>query len=396
MLKISRDLKLLITIRGLRTVSDLFLGTFFVSFIMHNSLSGITSVSMYKLFEYVAICSGFLLMANWFKKINKVYFMALGILPKIALLLFIMFAGSGVIDSLILTGLFFGFSTAAYCLPANTLTSEYATTDIIGRYNGISTSVSYIVKVIAPVILGFFIDVGSFSQVAPVLLFFSVIELACVLMLTPSRPESNPNLDVRGFICCVRRCPDISRLFLVEVFFTFGLEALRTVVSMYIVYLFFTDLNLGILTTIFSLCSIITSFLFSRYGRQSNYSYIMFVSMMFILLVMSLFVFHTTQMTFILYNFMCSTAIVLLDLITSTYVLKMSHNKHICDNFKVEYFTAREVVLFIGRWAAFVGLMYVGVFGGYPWLRWYMVVLIMSLIVSCVMAMRLSHRLPGR
>ena len=111
---------------------------------------------------------------------------------------------------------------------------------------------------------------------------------------------------------------------------------------------------------------------------------------------MSLLVFHNTQMTFILYNFMCSTAIVLLDLITSTYVLKMSHNKHICDNFKVEYFTAREVVLFIGRWAAFVGLMYVGVFGGYPWLRWYMVVLIMSLIVSCVMAMRLSHRLPGR
>ena len=74
----SRDLKLLIVIRGLRTVTDLFLGTFFVSFIMHNSVSEIVSVSTYKLFEYVAICLGFLLMANFFKKINKVYFMTLG------------------------------------------------------------------------------------------------------------------------------------------------------------------------------------------------------------------------------------------------------------------------------------------------------------------------------
>ncbi len=388
----SRDLKLLIAIRGLRTVTDLFLGTFFVSFIMHNSVSEIVSVSTYKLFEYVAICLGFLLMANFFKKINKVYFMALGVLPKIALLLFIMFAGRGVIDSLILTGIFFGFSTAAYCLPSNTLTSEYATPDILGRYFGISTSVSYLVKIIAPVVLGFFIDFGSFVQVAPVLLLFSVAELLCVLKLSPSKPETNPRLDIRGFIGCIRRCPDITKLFSIEMFLTFGIEASKTVVSMYIIYLFHTDLNLGILTTVFSLCSVGVSYIFGRYGRFHHYPYIMLSCMIIILLVMSLFVFHTTPLTFVLYNFMCSTALVLIELITGTYVVKMSYNRHLCDRFKVEYFTSREVVLFIGRWVAFVGLMYVGVFGGYPWLRWYLVLLTVSLMTACIMAMRFANR----
>lgn len=95
--KLSRDFKLLITFSALRNISDLFLGTFLVSFIMHLSASQIVSVSMYKLFEYAATCAGFFLFAQWCKRYNKVAVFALNLIPKIMLLVAIIMLGDGVV-----------------------------------------------------------------------------------------------------------------------------------------------------------------------------------------------------------------------------------------------------------------------------------------------------------
>ena len=84
--KLSRDLRLLLIFSALRNVTDLFLGTFLISFLMQNSLNEILSVSTYKLFEYAATCAGFFIFAHWCKRYNKVAVFALNQVPKIALL----------------------------------------------------------------------------------------------------------------------------------------------------------------------------------------------------------------------------------------------------------------------------------------------------------------------
>lgn len=70
--KLSRDLRLLIIFSALRNITDLFLGTFLVSFIMRLSASEIIAVSTYRLFEYTATCAGFFIFAHWCKRYNKV------------------------------------------------------------------------------------------------------------------------------------------------------------------------------------------------------------------------------------------------------------------------------------------------------------------------------------
>ena len=97
------------------------------------------------------------------------------------------------------------------------------------------------------------------------------------------------------------------------------------------------------------------------------------------LITMSLFVYKTTALTFLLYNFIYATAIIFMDQIDNVVIYRMSQSRCVTNNTRIEYFVFRDFSLFIGRWIGCVTLMYIGVFGGYAWLRWYLIVVSIAL-----------------
>ena len=387
--KLSRDLRLLLVFSALRNVTDLFLGTFLISFIMRISPTEILSVSMYKLFEYAATCAGFFMFAHWCKHYNKVSVFALNQIPKIALLLAIILLGDNVAEYVVPLGLLYGIGAAMYHLPMNLMVGEKSTRDTVGLYMGAKTATNYTVKVVVPVILGFFIDTGSYTSVAYVLLGLSVLELFLMAFLSPSRHRTRRPLDFGGFFRCMMRFPVIRTLFAMEIMRGFGMGLLASVITMYTVFMFKTDLNLGIFTTLFSLFSILTSWLLGRFGRPRHYPYIILLAMFISAMGISLFVWRTTPITFLGYNLVYATAIVILDQLCAVNMFKLSNSKCITANHKIEYFVFRDFALFIGRWVGYVGLMYIGIFGGYAWLRWYLVVITLSIMVAGWMTMRM-------
>ncbi|MBE6456653.1 MAG: MFS transporter [Alphaproteobacteria bacterium] len=393
---LSRDLRLLIVFSALRNITDLFLGTFLVSFIMHLSASEIIAVSTYKLFEYAATCAGFFLLAHWCKRYNKVSVFALNLIPKIALLASIMFLGDRVVDFLIPLGMLYGFGAAMYHLPMNTMVGEKGTPAVMNQFIGTKNTVIYITKVVAPIVLGFFIDMGTYTNVAYVLFFLSLVELGLTFFLTPSRHRSHRPVDFVGFFRCMMRFPVIREMFAMEVLRGFGVGLLGTVITMYTVYMFQTDLNLGIFTTIFAVFSIITSWAFGRWGRRRYYPYILSVAMLLTLVAISIFVYRTTPITFLFYNLVYATAMILMDQICSVGMFNLSRSRCVTANHRVEYFVFRDFALFLGRWIGYVGLMYIGVFGGYAWLRWYLVVITLAILLSSLAAWQLTHHVRGR
>ncbi len=394
--KLSRDFKLLITFSALRNISDLFLGTFLVSFIMHLSASQIVSVSMYKLFEYAATCAGFFLFAQWCKRYNKVAVFALNLIPKIMLLVAIIMLGDRVVDWVIPLGLLYGIGAAMYHLPMNSMVGEKIASNMMNRYIGAKNTVIYIVKILTPVLLGIFIDTGSYVDMAYVMLGLTVVELGLCFGLSSSRHKIRRPIDFVGFFRCMMRFPVIRTMFRMEVLRGFGVGLLGTVITMYTVYMFHTDLNLGIFTTIFAIFSIITSWAFGRWGRRKLYPYMLVVAMIVVLAAMSIFVWNTTPATFLLYNFVYATAIVLMEQISSVTILNLSKSKCVTANHRIEYFVFRDFALFLGRWVGFVGLMYIGVFGGYAWLRWYLVAITATILVAGAMAATMSRHIRGR
>lgn len=394
---IFRDLKLMIGFSALRNISDLFMGTFFLSFVMHSVANEILAVSMYKLFEYVATMLGFVLIANLCKKYDKVSVFGMNLVLKAVLLLLIIFLGDAAADFIVPLGLLYGFGAALYHLPMHTMVGEKVASSSMARYMGVKNAVNFMAKVFMPVVLGIFITVSSYTQMAYALLFLTGIEVFMVMGLTRSRHRAKTAVDFRGFARCVMRFPIIKQLFLIEVLRGFSTSgALGTVITMYTVFMFHTDMNLGIFTTIFSFCSIITSFVFSRFAKRNSFPRIILACTLTSIAAMSLFLVNTTPYTFLIYNFIYATAIATMVLICDINVYNLSQSRCVKNNHKIEYFVFRDGALFLGRWISYVILMYIGIFGDASWLRYYLAVVTVAILFAGLIAGRVSSHIRMR
>jgi len=391
--KLSRDLRLMILFGALRTISDLFLNTFFVSFIMQIATNEIVSVGLYNLFHYVAICAAFFLFANMVKRHNKVAVLRLNLVPKILLLIMIICLGDRVAEYMIPLGILYGISAGLYHLPMNAMLSEKATSAMLSRYTGENAATKHLVKIIAPLVLGSLITIGSYVEMAWALLAVVVAELVATFFVSSSRHRSKRPVDFAGFFKCMMRFPVIRKVFFQEILRGFSISgALGTVITMYTVYMFHTDMNLGIYTTICAICTILVCWCMGRYVRPAKYRQILYLAIPVISVTMGAFVWKTTPLMFIVYSFMNATVIQAVDQICSVHAHKLSKSRCVTVDYRVEYFVFRDTALFIGRWAAYVGLLYIGIFGGYEWLRWYLALITLTIIGAGIIAARLSHR----
>ncbi|MCM1294084.1 MAG: MFS transporter [Muribaculaceae bacterium] len=395
--KLLRDLHLMVAFAAFRNISDLFLGTFFVSFVMHLAANEILSVSVYKFFEYLATVAGFYIFAHWCKRFGKKTVFTLNLLPKAAVLLLIIFAGDTAPNHIIALGIMYGISASMYHLPMHLMVQEKVSPDAMGKYIGLKNAVGYFTKILAPIILGLFITIGSYTEMACALLAMCVAEFIMIMFLSPSHHNSQQHVDFSGFFCCMRRFPIIRYLFLSEILRGFSISgALGTVITMYTVYMFHTDLNLGIFTTIFSICSILTAILGGRYATRENFSKLFAICTVIAISVMGIFMYWTTPATFLLYNFIYATVLTLMLQISDVNVYNLAQSKCIKSCHRIEYFVLRDSALFIGRWVSLVILMYIGVFGDAGALRYYLAAATIAVMLSGIVSMLVSPRIRMR
>ncbi|MCL1785775.1 MAG: hypothetical protein FWG39_01320 [Alphaproteobacteria bacterium] len=385
------DSKLLLAIHSLHKISSLFLGTFLISFIMQNSVNEILSVSLYELFTHMALGVGFFILADWVKRKDKVSVFKLNLIPKIICLGAIVFLKESIIHYIVPLAIVYGMHVALYWSPLHVMTGEKIPADLMSRFVSYRSLVSRVTKVVAPLILGLFITAGSYEDMAVALLVLCFVEFGLMFFMKPSMHRLKKKVDLFGFWRCMMRFPVIRRLFFIETLRGFSIDgALGTIVIMYTVYMFKTDLNLGIFTTIFSIFAIGTAFLFGRFGRKSAFSRLMFASTLAALCSLALFVTYTSEITFLIYNFVYVTAIAVMDIIAETNMYCLSKSKCVTKNHKVEYFLFRESALNAGRTVAYTSLFLVGIFGGYEWLRWYLVVLTAAIVMVGFMSIRIN------
>lgn len=395
--KLVRDLHLMVGFSALRTISDLFLGTFFVSFVMQVATNEILSISIYKFFEYLATVVGYYIFANWCKRFGKEFVLLLSLLPKIAVLILIILLGDAAVSYIVPLGIMYGVSAAMHHLPMHLMVRCKVPGNSMLRYIGLKNAVGHATKVLAPVILGLFITIGSYTEMAYALLVLCALEFIMMLFLSPSRHHNRQPIDFKGFLACMSRFPIIRYLFLAEVLRGFSISGvLGTVITMYTVYMFHTDLKLGFLTTVFAMCSIATTYLAGRFAVRKKFPKILVICTVISMVVMGGFVFWTTPGTFLLYNLLYATVLTLMLQISDVNVYNLAQSKCIKSAHQIEYFVARDTALFIGRWAALIILMYIGVFGNSGHLRWYLVAATIGVMLSGLLSMRLSRYIRPR
>ncbi len=342
-------------------ISKLFLGTFVVSFLMHYSVNEIVSVSAYRLFYYFAICLTFILSTAWCKTGNKTTLFGMNIITRIVLLGLIALLGARAADYVILLGVLYGVFDGFYNLPMYAMIIEKVPYKRMVFFLGTKTAIKNIFQILFPVIMGYFITTQSLQNTAWVILGILAIETFMLFLLSPSQKTSEKPVNFVGFYKTIRHNSTVLKQYFAEVFCSFA-DVLETIVTMYIVYVFFTDMNLGIWTTVFTICTIIASWLFGRFCTRRDYKWVVWLCSILMLSTTTFLYLNVNHFSTLSYAFASTVCLEILNQISGANSLNIAKTKFIPSEYCAEYLVGRAIAMFIGRWVAFVLLMYLGVF----------------------------------
>ena len=391
----NRDSWVLIAFSSLNKLTDLFIGAFLVAYIMRLATNDIVAVSIFRLMEYVALAAGFFLIANWCKFYNKVFVFGFHLVAYIVLMAALVLLGDNVIDRLFMVGIIYGIAEAFFHFPYNLMVTEKIAPDQMTRFISIKSAWRNIVRIVAPATLGLFITIGSFVDVARVMLIIICLEFGLLFMLGRSNHRETQPIDFRGFTHRIMRFPIIRRMFFAE-----GMRGLAdlidTTITMYTIYIFHTDLNLGILTTIFALCTVAASGIYSHFSQRRNFGFVSRLCVLGFAFGVCSFVIAPNQMTFLIYNFMYATVVNIISHICESVMFNVGQSRVVTQNYKSEYMALRELAICFGRWVGLVLLLYIGVFGGVEVLRWSLLVMCGAQIWATQISVGISKRLRDR
>lgn len=361
----------------LNTIGNIFITTFLVAYFFKTAGQNVWAISSYFIIYYGAILLLALLIGRFIKAGKKLLLYRIGIILNFIALGVVMILQERVIDFLFPSATLLGSAMALKAFTWNLMVSENISRQQMISFRGFLNTIKGIVKIAAPIVLGYFLTVDSISRTIVFLLFLMVIEILLTFKLkTPNLKKKTPFLMFR-YLKKTRNNKIIKNLYLMEFFNGLSLiGSLNAIVTLYIVYLFKTDFKLGIITAVFNFVALLTNFLFAKYASYSKFSILISVSFILTCCGTILFVLMPDKATFIFYNFCCASAVKLFDLTAEINMFNTANIRAIKSRFKTEYFAVREVFLNIGRIVSFSMLLLFAICFGFDGLKYFILLLL--------------------
>lgn len=364
------------------SISNLFLGTFIVSFLVHNATNEIVAISTYRFFYFFAICLIFVLTANWCKNGNKNVLFGMNIVVRILLMGVIAVLGTNSADWVIILGILYGVFDAFYNLPMHAITLENVRAKRMVFFVGTKDAIKNIFKVLIPVTLGTILTITSLQNVAWAIMIMTVIEFFMLFLLPPCKAQKSKPVDLIAFFNHAKETPVLRKIFFSEILRGFA-WILETIVVMYIVNTFLTDMNLGIWSTIFAFCTIVASWAFGRFCSNRDFKWIMISCSILLISSATALMAGVNRFSVLFYAFAYAVGIAITNQICATNILNLGQSKFVTTNYRIEYLVIRDIMLFIGRWAGCLSLLYIGIFGSHGILRYFIGILFLAHIFAC-------------
>ena len=177
----------------------------------------------------------------------------------------------------------------------------------------------------------------------------------------------------------------------IEVFRGITFDILDTLIVLYIIYMFKTDFKLGILTSIFAICSVIANALLGRFCKITSFGSLLIVCSLLSFLGTVYFVFNTSEFSFIVYNLVFASAAQLIRTVTTINMYKVSQSKSVASTYRAEYLALREFFLNLGRIIGFGLVIWAAVCQDANMLKYLILMLSILIIVVGFMSVIISH-----
>ena len=394
---IDKSAKALMTCDLSNSVVSLFGETFLVAYFLQISNENIIQVSLYYIILYTLLALGSFLLGSIMKSKPKkrVIIYRFGIVVKSIYILLIVLFKEKISQYFIVVAIFYGIAESLYWSAHDVMNMQIVDNDNRKSYMTTKRILSKLIHIIIPIILGTSIELTSFTSIAIYIFVLTLFQIIISLCIDVNKFEIKGKKEKYSFKNFIVDLSIIKKEKLKQVYklsFLYGMmmDTIRVLVIIVTIMTFKTSLNLGILTTIFSIFTMLSLYLFNKfYQRKYLKPLLFFCSIPVVLGVIGLLL-NINKTTLIIYNFTYSITVYILEVmfkIKSDNTVKECH----IEKWIVEYHTFIDCFMELGRIIGFLLMLFIGLLNNIIYFKILLLVVTISIPLYSIIMYKLEN-----
>lgn len=361
------EANIIIAIDALKKIMAIFLSSFLTAYFIKTSSESIIDLSIYYIFVYMLSGIGSFIVASIVKNKFRIGMFRIGIILSFCYIISIIILKEKIIDNLWLISILYGISQSTYWFSYNLFIVNKIKNSERTSYTVKKNLIVYSIGVLSPILLGTTITITNFQLTTTIILMISLIQIILSFMLTTDKHVSKlEKFNIIETWKKINKNKQVKKMFLVEflIGFSIGDGALGTLIIILIFNAFKTDMNLGIITSISTICSMCAIKLYEKIFKNKSDKKILLFSSIIPLISVLVVLYNTNNITIIIFN-ICYEIFVngILSLNRTIRLFNMADSNIIKKEDQAEFFSIREGFLNIGRMVSYSILLFAGISG---------------------------------
>lgn len=393
--KLDRSAKSLMACDLTNNIINLFGETFLVAYFLQISNENIIQVSTFYIILYLILGVGSILLGNIIKSKPKkrVSIYRFGIIIKSIYILLIILFKNKISHYFIIFAIFYGIAEALYWSTHDVMNIQIVDKENRKKYMTTKRILSKFINILVPIILGTSIELTSFGNIAIYLFVLTLFQIIMSLQIDTNKFVINDKIqkyslkDYTTYLSNEQK-ENINKVY--ELAFLYGImmDTIRVLVVVITIMTFKTSLNFGILTTIFSVFSMISLYLFNKlYQKKYAKRLLLFCATLVVLGVLGL-ILNINKTTLIIYNFTYSITVYILEVMFKIKADDIVKENNI-EKWLVEYHTFTEGFMEIRRITGFILMLLVGLLNNVIYFK----LLLLIVTISIPIYARIMYKL---
>jgi len=384
--KIKTEQNIIIIMDAIKKIMTIFLGPFLTAYFISTSTNSILNIAIYYIFTYATMALSTLVVAALAEKRNRIKIFRIGIILNFIYILIIILLKEKIINYLPIISILYGISASCYYFPYNLfIINKVKNTERTNYMVKLFITIS-VVGILFPIIFGSIITITNYILTAVIVLFISLIQIILSFFITDNHNGDLEEYNLKKTWLELKKNKQVINCLAGEFFIGMNIcnGALETVMVILILNSFKTNINLGIITSIATLLSILVVKIYGLIYNKRDDKKVIIISSIIPVISLIIFLILKTNTTVIIYKFSYVIFAEILSLVRKIKIFNLSNSKIVNKSNQCEFNAIREVTLNVGRVTGYTLLLLAGLTQSAVVLNIVTIILTLSLLVMSI------------
>lgn len=371
---------------AIKKIMTIFLGPFLTAYFISPSTNSILNIAIYYIFTYATMALSTLVVAVLAEKRNRIKIFRIGIILNFIYILIIILLKEKIINYLPIISILYCISASCYYFPYNLfIINKVKNTERTNYMVKLFITIS-VVGILFPIIFGSIITITNYILTAVIVLFISLIQIILSFFITDNHNGDLEEYNLKKAWLELKKNKQVINCLAGEFFIGMNIcnGALETVMVILILNSFKTNINLGIITSIATLLSILVLKIYGLIYNKRDDKKVIIISSIIPVISLIIFLILKTNTTVIIYKFSYVIFAEILSLVRKIKIFNLSNSKIVNKSNQCEFNAIREVTLNVGRVTGYTLLLLAGLTQSAVVLNIVTIILTLSLLVMSI------------